>query len=278
MNRPQAADPIIPAGPASDRTRAAIAEVVARLARSGRTGERWLGGYAGRKVRMDHLYEAALPLIPAGTKVLDLGCGVGLLGMLLEARGQGNETFGIEWDRSKARFAQRLAEGKPAVRVVCGDLWAEAWPECAVISALDVLHYFVPERQRALLLRMGAHLPAGGRLLLRVMDGRAGGMARVTRFCEQLAVGFGWNQAPSVYWRSLAEVRGDLREAGLSILPVPGEGGHGLGNCLVAAEKPGTPLESLKGVPYATAWPSGAGEVSLPPLSWERADSMQKAP
>jgi SAM-dependent methyltransferase len=241
VNRPQAADPLDPILPAPDRTRDSIAAVVAGLARSGRAGERWLGGYAGRKVRMDHLYEAALPLIPAGTKVLDLGCGVGLLGLLLEARGLGNETFGIEWDRPKARFARRLAEGKPAIRVVCGDLWTEAWPECAVVSALDVLHYFAPERQRALLLRIGAHLPAGGRLLLRVMDGRAGGMARVTRFCEQLAVGFGWNQAPSVHWRSLAEVHGDLREAGLSILPAPGGGDHGSGNCLLVGEKPGTP-------------------------------------
>lgn len=234
MNR---RDAINPGPPFSERTRDPIAEVVARLESSAGRDERWLAGYAKHKVRLDRLYRVALPLVPPGAKVLDLGCGVGLLGLLLEARGSGNETHGIEWDPAKARFAQRLAGGSPSIRVVCGDLLKESWPECSVVSVLDVLHYFPPGQQRTLLARIGSHLPEGGRLLLRVMDSRAGGMAMLTRLCERVAVRIGWNRAMHVHWRPLDEVRKDLLAAGLSIPPSPGAPGRGLGNCLLVGEK-----------------------------------------
>lgn len=239
MNRLQS---IAPTFPSIERTGDPVAEVVARLESSAKKGERWLAGYAKSKVRLDHLYRAALPWIPPGAKVLDLGSGVGLLGMLLDARGLGNETHGIEWDAPKARFAQRLAEGNPSIRVVCGDLSKESWPECSVISVLDVLHYFPPEQQRALLLRIGAHLPEGGRLLLRVMDARAGGMAMISRLFERVAVGVGWNRAMRVHWRPLAVVQRDLQEAGVSILPSMGTAHCVWGNCLLVAEKSGRAL------------------------------------
>jgi SAM-dependent methyltransferase len=217
-----------------------VEEVVAKLASPAAEGERWLAGYAKRKVRMDRLYQLVLPLIPPRVKILDLGCGLGLLGMLLDARGQGNETHGIEWDLPKARFAGRMAEGNASIRVVCGDFLTEPWPKCSVVTVLDVLHYLAPERQRALLFRIGAHLPEGGRLLLRVMDGRAGGMARLTRMCEQLAVAFGWNRAPRIHWLPLPEVHGNVRDAGLEILPAPRGVGPSFGNHLLVAEKRGT--------------------------------------
>lgn len=225
--------------PSSEPTRDPIAEVVARLESSTQRGERWLAGYAKHKVRLDGLYRAVLPLVPPGAKVLDLGCGVGLLGLLLEARDSGNELHGIEWDSAKARFAQRLAGGSPSIRVVCGDLSQEFWPECSVVSVLDVLHYFPPGQQRTLLARIGSHLPEGGRLLLRVMDARAGGMAMLTRLCERAAVRIGWNRALHVHWRPLDEVRKDLLAAGLSILPSPRAPDQGLGNCLLVGEKSG---------------------------------------
>lgn len=214
-----------------------VAEVVARLESPAAEGERWLAGYAKHKVRMDQLYRVALPLIPPGAKLLDLGCGVGLLGMLLDVRGQGNETHGIEWDPPKARFAGKMAEGNALIRVVCGDLFTEPWPKCTVVAVLDVLHYLPPERQRVLLFRIGAHLPEGGRLLVRVMDAQAGGVAALTRLCEQLAVALGWNRAPRVHWRPLTEVRHDIREAGFEILPTSGEAERFFGNQLLVGEK-----------------------------------------
>lgn len=211
--------------------------VAARLAAMSQPGARWLAGYGQNKVRLDPLYRAALPWIPATTTVLDLGCGIGLLGLLLEARDQDNRTWGIEWDPVKAHFGQRVSRGSASNQIVCGDLMAESWPTCSVITALDVLHYLTPDQQRALIARMGSHLPVGGRLLLRSMDADRGGLAVATRWFERIAVGLGWNQAPRVHWRSLSDLCGDLSEAGFLILPQQPMQVGASGNQMVVCEK-----------------------------------------
>jgi SAM-dependent methyltransferase len=223
--------------PSFDRVGDPFAEVSARLAAAAAPGVYWLAGYAKYKIRLDPIYRAVLPLIPPGAKVLDLGCGVGLLGLLLTARGLENDIHGIEWDVTKARFARRLAGPISSIRVECGDLLKEPWPECSVITLLDVLHYLPPAQQRALLFRIASHLPEGGRLLVRVMDGRAGGVAVLTRLCEQAAVKIGWNRAADVHWRPLSAVRADLLEADLKLSPAIALAGQAIGNQLLVGEK-----------------------------------------
>jgi SAM-dependent methyltransferase len=207
--------------------------VAGSLNPSTRPGFHWLCGYAKAKVRVDPLYRTALPMIPSGTKVLDLGCGVGLVGLLLQARGLNNETYGIEWDPAKAHFAQELAKGTPTIRIACGDFLREPWPACSVIAALDVLHYLTLEQQRFLIQRVVDHLPEGGRFILRAMDKEAQGFARLTRLGERVAVWCGWNRALHVYWRPLEEICLDLESAGFSTFSPIGSQGLGTGNHLL---------------------------------------------
>jgi SAM-dependent methyltransferase len=214
-----------------------IAWVAGSLNPSARPGFRWQCGYAKAKVRVDPLYRTALPLIPPGTKVLDLGCGVGLLGLLLQARGLGNETHGIEWDPAKARFAQELAQGTPTIRIASGDFLQEPWPPCSVIAALDVLHYLTLEQQQSLIHRVVDHLPEGGRFILRAMDREAKGMAHLTRLGEKLAVLSGWNRALHIHWRPLEAICRDLESAGLSLFSPIGSRGLGMGNHLLVGVK-----------------------------------------
>lgn len=188
-----------------------------RLASSGPLSERVLAGYARTKLRTDGIYRELLTLIPPGSTVLDLGCGLGLLGLLLAARGFGDRTVGIEWDAAKVRFAEKRGTGAEGFQVRQGDFRVSDWPPCEVIVLLDVLHYFPPEEQRELLRRVGEHLPGGGRLLIRVMDAEAGGLARLTRFWERGAVRLGWNKAPRIHWRSAAEILAEAREDSLNL-------------------------------------------------------------
>lgn len=194
---------------------------------------------------MDPLYRQALPLIPPGLRVLDLGCGVGLLGQLLALRAGGNPSWGIEWDAAKARFAQRLSGEVPDMSVAEGDFRALPWPPCEGIALFDVLHYLPPEEQRSLLRRIADHLPPGGFLLLRVMDADVGGAARLTRACEGLAVALGWNRAARTHWRPLADLAQDFRAVGLKArLEPPPASGCALGNRLIFLLKEGPEASS----------------------------------
>lgn len=216
----------------------AISAVRARAAQAAPGGWRWMGGYAKVKVASDWIYPQLSERIEPGARVLDLGSGIGLLGLVLEERNQGNTTQGIEWDERKVAFAQRLLRADSPCQVRQGDLLGDPWPPAEVVVLVDVLHYFPESVQKALLARIAAHLPRGGALFLRVTDPEALGRARITRLLERLAVAFRWNRAAQVHWRTLAEIQADLRRCGLepSLCPAPAHLFDG--NRLIAARKP----------------------------------------
>lgn len=216
----------------------AIASVQSRVDQAARLGGRWMGGYAKTKVASDRIYAQLCERIESGTRVLDLGSGVGLLGLVLEARNQGHTTQGIEWDERKVAFAQLLVTPGSPCQVRQGDFLKDPWPPADVIVLVDVLHYFPVAVQRDLLQRAARHLESGGTLYLRVMNRDAGGRARFTRLLEKAAVALRWNRAEDVHWRSLQEVQEDLVQCGLQPA-ICLTSSHLLdGNCLITATKP----------------------------------------
>ncbi len=214
----------------------AIASVQSRIQEATGFESRWMGGYAKTKVAVDWIYPTLCEHLEPGATVLDLGSGVGLLGLLLEALERGHRTHGIEWDERKVAFAQRIRSGTSTVQQ--GDIFKAPWPEADVVVLVDVLHYFPPEVQRDLLRRIASHLKPEGVLYLRVMNRNAPGRARLTRLLEKAAVLVRWNRAGNVHWRSLEEIQADLMACGLE----PSlclSGSHLLdGNCLLRARKP----------------------------------------
>lgn len=73
----------------------------------------------------DSFLLSALPRLKAGMRVCDLGCGSGLLSLLLLQRQQGLDVTGVELDEHAAALAQRAAAENgltKQMRVACGDL------------------------------------------------------------------------------------------------------------------------------------------------------------
>jgi SAM-dependent methyltransferase len=198
-------------------------------------------GYAWSKLWMDGLYRAVLPAVPPGARVLDLGCGVGLLGLLLDERRTGDRIHGIEWDAAKASLGRKLAADLTGVDVVPGDLATAPWPDCDVIALLDVLHYFSVEQQRAILAPAAGHLRPEGRLLVRVMDSEAGALSALARLVEKTAVRLGWNQASRVNWRSGSTMIREIEGLGFVLLPGLEARQRVLGNRLLVFERLGSP-------------------------------------
>jgi len=196
--------------------------------------------YALAKYRMDPCYRALAARIPAGSSVVDLGCGLGMLAVLLGELGQGRQALGIDWDEAKVAAGQVAAAGLPAVTLQRADAREFVVPPCEVVTIVDVLHYYEPAVQTAILARAAAALRPGGLLLVRETDPARAGGARLTRSIERLMVRLGWNRGPTVYYRPIEALHADLRALGLSSSQVEVAGATHPGNVLLCAQKPPT--------------------------------------
>lgn len=189
--------------------------------------------------------------IPAGARVLDIGCGQAVLfSMLLAARRRfaaGDwppdwpaapdclTLHGIDLQPREVRKA-KAALGD-AVRVEVGDARDARFPRSDAIVVLDVLHYLDREDQERTIGRIAEALTPGGRLLLRVADAGAGLKFLVTHVCDRLgtlARGEFW---PRHQHRRIEDWIALLERNGLSANAVPMSAGTPFANVLLVAQK-----------------------------------------
>jgi uncharacterized protein (DUF2062 family)/trans-aconitate methyltransferase len=210
------------------------------------------------KLRHDPLYFNLLRrgFLPPAGRLLDLGCGRGILFSLLTAArrqieaGQYPEgwappppglTFhGLE-GRPKVAAAAREALGEGAV-IETGDLRESPFPAADAILLLDVLHYLPPDDQRGLLARAVAALQPGGVLLIRDADAAGGWRFTATRMQERFSALLRRHWGQRFHFRSAGEWGGLLRELGLDVDVQPMGMGTPYANVLLAGRKPAGPL------------------------------------
>ncbi len=174
--------------------------------------------------------------IPSGSRVLDLGCGQGLLASLLLAANRGCEIRGIELmpadvDRARAALGD-------AARVELGDIrYAEfGRPDVAVI--LDVLHYIDRAAQESVLRRLRQSLAPRGLLLLRVGDAAAGWPFRLSNWVDRavfLARGHG---SVRLHCRPLADWKASLQALGFEVRAIALSQGTPFANVMLEARVP----------------------------------------
>jgi SAM-dependent methyltransferase len=232
---------------AEDRTLAAI---IAAAARAYAPAGRIAAHFARGKLRHDPVFRAILArgLVPDGARLVDLGCGQGvLIAFLLAARARFEAggwpqawpppprlaaAFGFDL-RVRAIAAARRALGDRAV-VGVGDVRDAAIPPCDVIAILDVLHYLPPEDQARVLARCAAALAPGGRLLLRIGDAEAGVRAAITRLADQ-AITLARGGSPRLYMRGLQSWLAAVAQAGFRAEAAPMSAGTPFANVLLVA-------------------------------------------
>lgn len=164
------------------------------------------GKLAGDPVFTEILARA---LIPARARVLDLGCGQGLLAAWLLAAEEcrRSRAWCTEWPEPPSDWTFHGIELMPKdvnrarnalgarVTVELGDIRSAILVAADVVLILDVLHYMNAESQEAVLKRVRAALSHSGTLLLRIGDAGAGLRFRLSQWVDQTVLmvrGHGW--------------------------------------------------------------------------------------
>jgi len=197
----------------------AIVELDRGIAANYRGG---LRSYARLKLRYDPLYAAvAERLVEANEPVLDIGCGIGLLGLHLHARGFSQRYLGIDCDAAKIERARHQA-GEQGATLSYETRDAIVLPSfCGSVVILDVLHYLDRERQRALLRAAARRVSDAGALVVRTALQEPAWRYRATRLEEHLLHGCGWIGMPARHFPRRGEIESALGELGMQFTIKP---------------------------------------------------------
>lgn len=212
--------------------------------------------FARGKLRGDPIFICLLErgLIPSNSRLLDLGCGQGLLAAwLLAARAHAERgDWPIRWPQPPVLASIRGIELLPrnverAHRALGsqasfnhGNICDTDFGEADVIVMLDVLHYIDYEAQTKVLQRIHQALSPAGSLILRVGDAAGGLQFRVSYWVDRLVwVLRGRNHR--LYCRSLADWQHLLQASGFSVETVPIAQGTNSVNVLLVAKPVSVP-------------------------------------
>jgi SAM-dependent methyltransferase len=207
--------------------------------------------FARGKLSADPVYRAILELglLRAHARILDLGCGQGLLAAWLQAaqrnyeRGTWPSTWppapkplsirGIELMVRDVERARRALG--PACEVSQGDIRTVEFGAVDAAVIFDVLQYMSEDAQRQVLMRVRAALPVRGLLLLRVGDAAGGLRFLYTQYVDKLVMLCRGHAIVATHSRSAAQWRELLGECGFDSEALPMSQGTGFANILLVA-------------------------------------------
>lgn len=231
--------------------RALHARASAPYRRAGRFAWHFARGKLGRDPVFRGLLERGD--LAGCARVVDIGCGQGLLASLLQACADASthgtwpavwpaaphvqQYTGIELMPRDVARAQAALVGLPlAPRWVCADMREAALPACDLVVILDVLHYVDHAAQAALLARVRSALGAQGRLLLRVgdMDDARGYAA--SQWVDRFVTWVRGHRAAPTWGRSAEQWCTLLHQLGFAVRALPMSRGTPFANVLLVAD------------------------------------------
>lgn len=233
--------------------------IVTRAAARFRPAGRGPYYFARGKLSCDPVFAALLreSRITTGARIVDIGCGLGVLPALLAESERRNPQATSEWPaawpppptrwtlhgidlRTKAIKVAQSAHSDLADRVsfAVADMRTAQLPACDVVVMLDVLHYIDRTEQRDLLQRAMTALVPGGTLLLRVADATPTWRFQLTVIGDWLTAFTRGMPRPRLHFRPLNEWIGLLEATGFAVSSQPMSRGTPFANVLLVAIKP----------------------------------------
>lgn len=223
-----------------------------------RRSSRWAWHWARGKLAHDPVFRGMLQRgeLPSQARVVDIGCGQGLVASLLHASGEmqrdgrwpaawpvpasARAYTGIELMPKDVARAQAALGALPlAPHFVCADMRQAAIPACDVVVILDVLHYVDHAAQDALLQRVRDALLPQGRLLLRVGDAAHHRGFAASQWVDRIVTWARGHRVPPTWGRPVAAWTDRLQTLGFSVRAVPQSQGTPFANVLLVADLQG---------------------------------------
>lgn len=214
----------------------ADSDAIERIAQ--RFARRSHAGYARGKLRHDPVFAAAATWIDGGTiPLLDIGCGLGLLGFYLRECGWHGTYHGLDFDAGKIAAARDAAAGLVQFRL--DDQRAQSLPAFSGhVALLDVLHYLPRAEQAALLQEAAARVAPGALLIVRSVLRTPGWRFRLTQLEERFIHAIGWIASPALHFPTREEIDAPLQVAGLSAQVQPLWQGTPFNSFAIIARRP----------------------------------------
>ncbi|MEO7065851.1 MAG: class I SAM-dependent methyltransferase [Rhodanobacter sp.] len=195
--------------------------------------------HARWKLANDPAYAATADLIvDRDLPLLDIGCGIGLLGHYLHAVGRRARYFGVDYDAHKIGAAQAAARQgglDDSMQWRCDDA-AALPPGHGHVVLLDVLHYLSAAEQLTLLQTAMTHLAPSGLLVIRNVLCEPNWRFHATRLEEFFLRISGWIPGGAQHYPTLDEVRAPLIAAGLNVRVSPLRGHTPYNSYLIVAQ------------------------------------------
>jgi 2-polyprenyl-6-hydroxyphenyl methylase/3-demethylubiquinone-9 3-methyltransferase len=176
---------------------------------------------------------------PRSGRILDLGCGHGLLTNLLAVGSAERDVVGIDIDADKVEAARRTVRDRPNVRFEVVDAMDVAGGPFAAITVGDVFYLIPPDGQRRLIGRCFELLAPGGVFLWKSQVRRPRWKYAITYGQEWLMTHLGPTAGAGLYFLDTDESLAALRDAGFRASAVPLRTWRPYTDVLFVATRPG---------------------------------------